>query len=185
MKPKKELPSITEKKKVLRKRSNTKSRKNNCDQEPEFEIIQEKDLTTSTVIETTDIPPLEKKYNDDDDYAEDWRIVNNPKNDSKIIIEDSFETSQEQKPDGPRVEEIEVIQVLDEHSNNLEGFSDSSSTCSFDVIDENKNPRHISEVNEEENVDITEMKFHLDFPTLVALFCVTTALGFVIGHGTV
>ena len=128
--------------------------------------------------------------------------------------------------------DIEFVEIPEEQivEATAELLSDTSSTCSFDVIDENKSSvltdsekvsndtKEIDDDDEEDDddddcdddddddcdddddddnddddddgdgdnssdIDMIAAEFHFDFPTIVALFCLTTVLGFVIGHG--
>ena len=157
----------------------------------------------STIIATTEVPPFQREISDGE---EDWGIVKVPDPEpspapsvQQSVVEDHVEI----KPQSFNEDDVEIIQIPDrpETDRIKESLSDSSSTCSFDVIDENKrkamlesenySPSNEEDDDSDEDVDessddvviVNETEFHLDFPTMIALFCLTTVLGFVIGHG--
>ena len=161
----------------------------------------------STIIATTEVAPFQKEMSDGE---EDWGIVkaSDPGQGLAPTSKESVNTGVEAKPKDRIGDDIEFIQILDPDRKEGIAESDSSSTCSFDVIDENKkavldnveDPDRHEEEGDGDDVDgdedggdedgdgdgnehVNGTEFHFDFPTMVALFCLTTVLGFVIGHG--
>ena len=187
------------------KRKKARPRKENT--EPDFEVIKDGGLTMSTIIATTEVPPFQKEISDGE---EDWGIVkaSDPEQDLAQSAQENVNTRLEVKPERSTEDDMEFIQILDSDPKEVRVETDSASTCSFDVIDENKKAVLDNEkdrVGDEEDVDGDNdddensddedgdnddgdahedgTEFHFDFPTMVALFCLTTVLGFVIGHG--
>ena len=163
----------------------------------------------STIIATTEVAPFQKEMSDGE---EDGGIVkaSDPGEVLAPTSKESVNTGVEAKPKDPIGDDIEFIQILDSDCKEGIAESESSSTCSFDVIDENKkavldnveDPDRDAEDGdgdkdddghgdeddgdedaEDDNEHVNGTEFHFDFPTMVALFCLTTVLGFVIGHG--
>lgn len=181
IKPKQQSPSEKERNEVRKK--------DVTDAEPEFQVIQHKDLTTSTIIATTEIPPLGKNYQHDD--HDHLRMAKNPQINCNMT-NDLYKTMHDKKVEGPSSNELVFNQIPQQDSNPVENFSDSSSTSSFDIIEEKKikSPIHdnsdhapISDLSKDVTQDDTGSNLSLDFPTLLALICLAAALGFVIGHG--
>lgn len=172
--------------------------------EPDFEVIQHGGLTMSTIIATTEVLPFQKETPDDE---EDWGIVKAPEPgpDPARSATQTVDTRVEPKPESS--DDVEFIQIPDREESKVELLSDTSSTCSFDVIDENKRRAildgekdSVASLGDDDNGDsddgdqegddddhdsgdIHVTEFHFDLPTMVALFCLTAVLGFVIGHG--
>lgn len=131
----------------------------------DLEVIKDCELTMSTITATTHLPPL---YKETSESEEDWGVITVSDPDSqRPRIETKNESAQPKN-------DAELIQIL----------SDSSSSCSFDVINESKKKVLLDGDNDhDDDGAINTTEFHFDFPTMVALFCLTTVLGFVIGHG--
>ena len=154
----------------------------------------------STIIATTEVAPFHKDISEGED---DWGIVkaSDPVPDLAGSPKQNVETRVERKPDSSIEDDVEFIQIPDRQEPGAEFHEDKSSTCSFDVIDENKRKALLenekdsyeqadgvdsddgSDDEDSNSIDVSGAEFHFDLATMVALFCLTTVLGFVIGHG--
>ena len=200
MQPKEKINTSERKKNGKQKK---KVRPTKQEVEPDFEVIKDGGLTMSTIVATTEIPPFQKETSEGE---EDWGIVkaSDPRPDPARSPMQNVDTRVEGKHEISKEDDVEFIQIPEHQEPKVESLSETSSTCSFDVIDENKRKTLLD--NEKDPIDIADdcdsdddtdddgdqdsgdihvpgTEFHFDFPTMVALFCLTTVLGFVIGHG--
>jgi hypothetical protein len=154
----------------------------------DFEVIDDSGLTTSTILATTEVPPFEKETSEGED-----NLARSPTQ--------NVHTRANGKPDSSMEDDLEFIQIPDREKLRADSHSDASSTCSFHVIDENRKKvllEHEEDSDSDgagsddadddhedsgDSTDVSGAEFHFDFPTMVAFFCLTTVLGFVIGHG--